>query len=108
KFMINDMFGLGATGLYTVAFNFGIIITLPARSLYSIAYTIIADSWKSGDLQNIRTIYRKSCVTQLVAALFIFIALWVNIDTVMLILPPEYSAGKYVIFFIGLANVIDS
>lgn len=108
KFMINDKFGLGDTGVYTVAFYFGTIITLPARSLYSIAYTIIAESWKANDLGNIITIYKKSCVNQLIAALFIFVLIWANIDNITSILPPEYAAGKYVIFFIGLANVIDS
>lgn len=108
KFMINDKFGLSDTGVYTVAFYFGTIITLPARSLYSIAYTIIAESWKSNDLNNIITIYKKSCVNQLLAALFIFVLVWSNIDSIMGILPPEYAAGKYVIFFMGLANVIDS
>ncbi|MBC7915518.1 MAG: polysaccharide biosynthesis protein [Pyrinomonadaceae bacterium] len=108
KFMINDRFGLSITGVYTIAFYFGTIITLPARSLYSIAYTIIAESWKSKDLDNIISIYKKSCINQLIASLFIFLGVWANIDTIMGILPGEYSSGRYVIFFIGLAHVIDS
>lgn len=108
KYMINEKFGLANTGIYSVAAYFGIVITLPARSLYSIAYTIVSESWKSNDLENIKNIYRKSCINQLIAALLIFLLLWVNVDNIFKVLPPNYAAGKYVIFFIGLGYVIDS
>ncbi|MGI4804252.1 MAG: lipopolysaccharide biosynthesis protein [Janthinobacterium lividum] len=108
KYMINKQFGLGETGIYSVAVYFGLVITLPARSLYSIAYTVISESWKNNDLENISNIYRKSCINQLVAALFILLLVWVNVDNIFKILPPAYAAGKYVIFFIGLGSVIDS
>lgn len=107
-FMINQYLGLSAAGIYTIAFYLGTIIALPARSLYSIAYTIISESWKTNDFENIKTIYHKSCINQLIAALFIFIVIWANVDSIIALLPSEYAAGKYVIFFIGMANVIDS
>ncbi|MVN20007.1 lipopolysaccharide biosynthesis protein [Mucilaginibacter arboris] len=108
KYMVNEKFGLAETGIYSVAAYFGIVITLPARSLYSIAYTIVSESWKSNDLENIRNIYRKSCINQLIAALFIFLLVWINVDNIFKVLPHNYAAGKYVIFFIGLGYVIDS
>ncbi len=108
KYMVNKKFGLAETGIYSVAAYFGIVITLPARSLYSIAYTIVSESWKNNDLQNIKNIYRKSCINQLIAALFIFLLVWVNVDNIFKVLPHYYAAGKYVIFFIGLGYVIDS
>ena len=107
-YMVNKKFGLAETGVYTVAAYFGIVITLPARSLYSIAYTIISEAWKNNDLENIKNIYRKSCINQLIAALFIFLLVWTNVDNIFKVLPPNYAAGKYVIFFIGLGYVIDS
>ncbi|WP_207533782.1 lipopolysaccharide biosynthesis protein [Desertivirga arenae] len=108
KFMINGKFGLDSTGIYSIALYFGTVITLPARSLYSIAYTVVSESWKSNDLANIRMIYRKSCSNQSIAAVFIFTIIWVNIDNIFKVLPPEYAAGKYVVFYIGLASIIDS
>lgn len=108
KYMVNKKFGLAETGIYSVAAYFGIVITLPARSLYSIAYTIVSEAWKNNDLENIKNIYRKSCINQILAALFIFLLVWVNVDNIFKVLPPNYTAGKYVIFFIGLGYVIDS
>ncbi len=108
KYMVNEKFGLGETGIYSIAAFFGTVITLPSRSLYSIAYTVVSESWKNSDLQNIKSIYRKSCINQLIAALFIFLIVWVNVDDIFKVIPPVYAAGKYVIFFIGLGYVIDS
>jgi O-antigen/teichoic acid export membrane protein len=108
KYMINEKFGLADTGIYSIAAYFGTVITLPARSLYSIAYTIVSESWKNNDLENIKNIYRKSCINQLIAALFIFLLVWVNVDNIFKVLPQGYAVGKYVIFFIGLGYVIDS
>jgi len=107
-YMVNAKFGLAETGVYGIAAYFGTVITLPSRSLYSIAYTIVSESWKSNDLENIKNIYRKSCINQLIAALFIFLLVWANVDNIFKVLPQNYAAGKYVIFFIGLGYIIDS
>jgi len=72
-----------------------------------ISYTILAEAWKKNDLNEIQTIYKKSCINQFIIGLLLFIGLWANIDTVLQLLPGEYHAGKYVIFFIALGNLID-
>ncbi|MCD0487545.1 oligosaccharide flippase family protein [Pedobacter sp. MC2016-14] len=108
KYMINEKFGLANTGIYTLAFAFATIISLPARSLYSIAYTVIAEAWKNDDRKEISTVYQKSCISQLISTLFLFLLIWGNIHNIYAVLPPEYASGKYVIFFIGLGYLIDS
>lgn len=108
KYMINEEFGLSSTGIYTLAFAFATIISLPARSLYSIAYTVIAEAWKNEHMQEIKSVYKKSCISQLVVTLFLFLLIWVNIHNIYHILPAEYASGQYVIFFIGLGYLIDS
>lgn len=108
KYMINYKYGLSDTGVYTIAAYCGTVITLPARSLYSIAYTMVVDAWKEKDIKAIKILYEKSCINQLAAALFIFILIWANVHNIFRVLPPTYAAGKYVIFFIGLGFLIDS
>jgi len=76
SFFINKRFGLSELGVYTIAFYFGTIITIPTRSLYNIAYTFVTEAWKTNDLVKIRELYEKSCITQLLSALFLFILIW--------------------------------
>ena len=105
--MIEHYLGLSQTGIYTIAFFFGTLILIPSRAMSKIASVVIADAWKNNDINLISDIYKKTSVTLGMAGIFIFVGLWVNIDNVFEILGDEYTAGKYVIFFIALANLLE-
>ena len=107
KIIVNQMLGLDATGVYTIAFFFGTLVIIPSRPLLRIAGTLIADAWKKNDVPYIADLYSRSCLNQLVLAAFLFGGIWVNIDSILIILGPEYEAGKWVIFFIGLGYLVD-
>jgi O-antigen/teichoic acid export membrane protein len=107
KIMINHFIDLEATGIYSIAFLFGTIITLPSRSLGKIATTIIAESWKVDDTKTIQEVYSKSSLNQFIFAGFIFLMVWMNVDLVFLVIPQEYAAGLYVILFMSLAGVVE-
>jgi len=108
EYIINKKFGLTDTGIYTITSYVAIIITLPVRSLYSIATTVIAEAWKTNDLNTIQSVYKKSCINQLITTLFLFIIIWACVDDLFTYLPEKYQLGKYVIFFTALGNLIDS
>ncbi|OFY84031.1 MAG: hypothetical protein A3F72_18605 [Bacteroidetes bacterium RIFCSPLOWO2_12_FULL_35_15] len=105
--MVNQKLGLTQTGIYSIAFYFGTIIIIPSRSLLRIALGIVSEAFKKNDLVEINSLYKKSCNSQLVIGLLLFIGIWSNIDNIMSILPPQYAEGKYVILFISAGNLID-
>lgn len=107
KYMINTMLNLSDTGVYTVAFFFGSMIGLPARSLTKVASVVIAKAWKENKLKEIKEIYVKSSLIQTVIGIFVFLGIMINIDDVISILGPAYIEGKMVIFFIGLSFLIN-
>jgi O-antigen/teichoic acid export membrane protein len=106
RLMINYYLGESDTGIYSVAFYFGILVIMPARSVNRIAASIIATSFKENDLKAIKDMYTQTCLYQFMLSLLLFLLLWLNIDDVFTIIPEAYAAGKYVVFFIGLASVI--
>ena len=105
--MINSMVGLSATGIYSVCFFFGVIVSMPARSIIKIANVITAQAWKDNNLKMINDIYHKSCLTLFIIGLILFIGLWANIDNIFHIVGRDYASGKWVIFFIALSSLID-
>ena len=107
KVIVNDKLGLAAAGIFSIATYFGSMIQIPARSIIRITTSVISESWKKNDLENIRNIYRQSCLNQLIIGLFLLIALWVNIDSLLALMPAEYSIAKYVILFMGIGYLID-
>ncbi|MCF6358863.1 MAG: oligosaccharide flippase family protein, partial [Draconibacterium sp.] len=107
KIVINQTLGLSSTGVYTVGFFFGILVLIPSRPLLRISGTLVADAWKRNDKKYISDIYSRSCINQFIIAAFLFGGIWINIDNILVILGPEYEGVKWVIFFIGIANVIE-
>ncbi|NPA38140.1 MAG: oligosaccharide flippase family protein, partial [Chlorobi bacterium] len=107
KIMIEAFTGLSKAGVYTIAFYFGVIIAVPARSMLKIASAHIADAWKRKDTDTIKIIYHKSAVNLLVTGAFLVTALYVNLDNILVLLKGDYAAGKYVILLIAFAYLTD-
>ncbi|QKZ12246.1 lipopolysaccharide biosynthesis protein [Spirosoma sp. KUDC1026] len=109
KVMVHDAQGLAATGIYSTASYFAAVIAIPATALYKVSGTLIAESWKVNDTQNIMNIYRKSCLNQLIAGCLVFIGVAANLPNVFGLLPAGrgYEAGYYVILWLGLGKLID-
>ncbi|MGC9355860.1 MAG: lipopolysaccharide biosynthesis protein, partial [Mariniphaga sp.] len=107
KILVNQMIDLESTGIYTIAFSFGILVSIPSRSLLKISSTVIAEAWKKNDLEQIKSIYRKSCLNQFIIGGLLFIGIWANIDNIFNLIGNDYLEGKWVIFFIGIGFLID-
>ncbi|MEJ2593578.1 MAG: oligosaccharide flippase family protein [bacterium] len=105
--MINHLAGLSAAGIYTVTFYFGTLILIPLRTMGKISAVVIADAWKANDLETIASIYRKSSLSLSLIGFLLFIGIWGNIDNVFQMISEAYLPGKWVILFIGLANLTD-
>ena len=106
--MINEILDLGSTGIYSITFFFGTVVLLPSRPLLKISSVVIADAWKEENYKTINDVYYKSCLNQVIIGSLLFIGIWGNIHNVFndYLLPPEYEPGRYVIFFISLASLI--
>ena len=107
KIMINQMLGLGNTGIYSIAFYFGALIVIPSRPLIRITSAYISDSWKNNDIRTIDSIYRKSVINQTVIGLLLIIGILGNINNIFELLPKEYSKGYYVLVFISFSFLLD-
>lgn len=107
RLMVNGFINEAATGVYSVTFYFGTLVLLPSRALLRIAPSFVAKAFKDNNLQSVDDIYRKSCLNQFILSLLLFLILWLNIGNIFKIISPDYIEGKYVIFYIGIANVIN-
>ena len=105
--MIERYLDLEDAGIYGRNMFFGVLVALPYRILHKSASGLLAALFKKNDLLAIKNIYYKSCLNQLIIGLFLFCMMWINIHNIYQIIPKSYEAGKYVIFFIGLGNLIN-
>lgn len=107
--MVTSMEGIAATGIYSTAFYMAMVIDIPKRSIQQISAPIVADGLTRGDHALVADLYRKTSLNQLLIGSFIFLAVWVNLDTVFDMMPngEVFRGGTMVFFFIGLGRLID-
>jgi Membrane protein involved in the export of O-antigen and teichoic acid len=107
-FMVSGELGLNYGGIYWVAFNIGVIVEIPSRSIGAIASPIAAKSLIENNISEANLLYKKVALHQLIAGGLIFLFVWINIDNIFAIMPKgdEYSAGKWVVFFIAISKLV--
>lgn len=107
RVMLDSLSGLSDTGVYSIAFFFGMIISIPARSLIKISSALIAESWKNNDVANINIIYKKSTINLFLVGGLLTVGLYINQDNLSILLKDEYASGVSVILFIAFAFLSD-
>ncbi len=107
KIIINQIMGLSATGVYTIAFYFGVLVIIPSRPLLRISGTLIADAFRRDDLNYIDDIYHRSSLNQFIIGAFLFGGIVINIENILTVLGPDYADGRWVILLIGLGYLVD-
>ena len=105
--MLSYMVGIGATGIYAINYFFGVLVKVPIRPMVKISNAVISESWKKNDIANIKDIYNKSTLSQMIVGSFLFLGVLINIDSIYQYLPEAYEQGKYVLIFIGLASCLE-
>lgn len=107
SFMIIGLKGLEKTAVFTIATYLVTFMDLPFRSINSISTPILSESWKDKNYNNIFMIYQKSTITLLIAGLFIFLTVLLNIDNLVRFLSSEWAEVPMVVLVMGLAKLID-
>src|SRR5690606_13414456 len=70
---------------------------------------IIAEKFAMDLPDEINILYKKVAVNQLLMCVFIFLAIWINIDNLYHFVPNKtiYETGKWVVLLIGLGKLSD-
>lgn len=105
--MVNSKLGEGATGIYGIAIQIGAIMLIPARSLYRIMTSVVAEAFKKDDIKEVATLYKKSCNTQLAIGILLFIGIYANINNIMHLLPKAYAPGRNVILVLSVGYLVE-
>jgi O-antigen/teichoic acid export membrane protein len=107
--MISYMLDLPSTAIYALAIYITSIIEIPRKNISQVVNPLISTAWKENDLEKIKQVYQKSALNQLIIGGFLFLLLWLNIESIFHFIPQgqAFMKGRYVIFFVGIAKVFD-
>lgn len=107
-FMVSSKLGLNYAGIYTIALYMAAVIEIPARSITAISSPLAAEALKEGHFDEANRLYKKVALHQFLAGSTLFLLIWINIDTIFLVIPNGeiYKTGKWVVLFLGLARLV--
>lgn len=107
--LIDGIDGLDATGIFAIVAYIGTAIDIPRKSLEKITAPVVANSIKENDWTNIKILYQKSSINQLIAGCLLFLGIWLNLDDFFSIMPngEDYRPWKMIVFTLALSSIID-
>jgi O-antigen/teichoic acid export membrane protein len=107
--MVVGMVGLDAAAIYTTAYYMATVIEVPKRAITQSATTLMAHAFERNDMAEVKKIYSKSSINQMIIGALILVGIWANIQNIFAIMPKGnlYGAGIWVVLIIGSAKLID-
>lgn len=105
--MVSSHSGYDANGIYTTAFFISTALTIPFRSLYKIAFPLLADYWKENDLPRMADFYRRTTRLNAVIGCYLALGIGLNLDFIYSLMKPEYAAGIPVVLIMLVARLFD-
>ncbi|MFT3844706.1 MAG: oligosaccharide flippase family protein [Lacibacter sp.] len=102
--------GLHDAGIYNLSTYIANLIQVPQRSIVAITIPALSLAWKNKNMHEISRIYSRTSINLLLAGLFIFLGIWLNINDAFQVLniQGDYKTGIAVIFILGITKIIDA
>lgn len=109
-FIIASLKGINLAGVFNLAQYVANLIQIPQRSIMSISTGVISEHWKNKNYSEINRIYKRSSINLLLAGLFIYGNMVLNIFDAFEVLPiqEDYKQGINVMLVLGIARIIDA
>ncbi len=104
--MIAFILDLDSVAEYMLAFFIGSVVYIPFKSIQAIGNSLVSKAIGENNDKELLVIYRKSVFYSLLFGGFIFCAIWINVDDVLLVINENFRNGKWVILFIGVGKLV--
>lgn len=105
--MIAQFIGLKATGVYTTIVFLTSALSVPYKSIIRISSPLVAEYWKSRELEKMKELYQKVSSVALIIGFGSFVWIWMNIDFLFSFLKPEFKSGIWVFLFLMMGRLVD-
>ncbi|MDX1940187.1 MAG: polysaccharide biosynthesis C-terminal domain-containing protein, partial [Saprospiraceae bacterium] len=101
--------GWNDNGIFTIVAFIGTSVDIPRKSLEKITAPVITDSIQNNDWENVKKLYNKSSINQLIAGCLILLGIWLNLDSLFDLMPEgnTYRPWKMIVLVLGLSALVD-
>jgi O-antigen/teichoic acid export membrane protein len=94
---------------YSTATYFVTLLLVPYAAVLNISFPRIARSYTGGNFVELKSLIVNNSIYGFVLALYVFVLIWSNLDTIYLYIPNGnlYKAGKYIFLILSIGRLID-
>ena len=107
KIILNQYMHIENIAFYSVATYIALVISVPSRAMHQIVYPITAKLMHENKHDEMDILYKKTSINLQLVGGFVMLGIFVNINKLYEMVPPEYAGGIPVVFMIGLSKYFD-
>jgi len=107
KMILNQYMNIENIAYYSVATYIALVISVPSRSMHQIVYPITAKLMHENKHDEMNILYKKTSINLQMVGGYVMLGIFVNINKLYELVPPEYAGGIVVVFMIGLSKYFD-
>jgi len=107
KMILNQYMNIENIAYYSVATYIALVISVPSRSMHQIVYPITAKLMHENKHDEMNILYKKTSINLQIVGGYVMLGIFVNINKLYEMVPPEYAGGIMVVFMIGLSKYFD-
>jgi O-antigen/teichoic acid export membrane protein len=107
KMILNQYMNIENIAYYSVATYIALVISVPSRSMHQIVYPITAKLMHENKHDEMNILYKKTSINLQMVGGYVMLGIFVNINKLYEMVPPEYAGGILVVFMIGLSKYFD-
>jgi O-antigen/teichoic acid export membrane protein len=107
KMILNQYMNIENIAFYSVATYIALVISVPSRAMHQIVYPITAKLMHENKHDEMNVLYKKSSINLQLVGGYVMLGIFININKLYEMVPPEYAGGIPVVFMIGLSKYFD-
>jgi O-antigen/teichoic acid export membrane protein len=107
KMILNQYMNIENIAFYSVATYIALVISVPSRAMHQIVYPITAKLMHEEKHDEMNILYKKTSINLQMVGGYVMLGIFVNINKLYEMVPPEYAGGIMVVFMIGLSKYFD-
>ncbi len=107
--MITKLLGLVENGVYTTAVFMTVAVEIPQRFVSQISSTIVSDALANNNRSELKDIYQKASINQLILGSFIYGLILINLEAIYALMPNghAFKEGWWAFMIIGIVKLMD-
>jgi O-antigen/teichoic acid export membrane protein len=104
--LIGKRLNLAEVARYSIAFQLGVVVSVPAKAMGYSLRPLIAEGWSRNDTSRLLDLVRRGGVHQFYATAFLVFGLWSLLPAVELYLPTSYRGVSDLALWVATAQLI--